>query len=343
MRLSLCIATWNRAAFLGHTLDAIVPQLTPDVELVVVDGGSSDGTADLMARYVARGPGIVYRREQENGGVDRDFDKAVAYARGEYCWLLSDDDIVVPGAVEKVLQSLADGPELLVVNSEIRNKDLSVVLKARQLEIDKDMRYDAAQAEAFFATAGSYLSFIGAVVIRRDRWLARAREPYYGSLFIHVGVIFQSPVLDSVKLMAAPVIRIRYGNAMWTARGYDIWTRMWPSLVWSFEHFSPAARRRVSIEHPARRLKTLLWFRAIGAFAPAQLGRAPGGPPGGAPFARAVAALPAGLVNSLLALYCYASAHGDARMKLYELSMARCAGRLTRWLARRSRFPETER
>ena len=94
IRLSVCIATFNRADFIGQTLDAILEQVTPEVELVVVDGASQDQTAAVMAQYLVRYPHIVYRREAENSGVDRDFDKAVAYASGEYCWLMSDDDVI---------------------------------------------------------------------------------------------------------------------------------------------------------------------------------------------------------------------------------------------------------
>src|SRR6185369_13858614 len=185
MRLSLCIATFNRAGYIGRTLDAILEQMTPELELVIVDGASQDGTAELMARYLARHPQIVYRRETENSGIDRDFDKTVAYASGEYCWLMSDDDVIVPGAVAAVLTRLAAAPQLVIVNSEIRDRKLSAVLKPRQIEMDQDREYDASRHERFFADTCSYLSFIGGVVVRRAWWLGRERAAYYGSLFIH--------------------------------------------------------------------------------------------------------------------------------------------------------------
>ena len=53
-RLSICIATLNRGAFIGETLDTIVPQLRDDVELVIVDGASKDNTGEVVGRYVAR-------------------------------------------------------------------------------------------------------------------------------------------------------------------------------------------------------------------------------------------------------------------------------------------------
>ena len=82
-KLSLCIATYNREAFIGETLQAIVAQLPNDMELVIVDGASSDNTAEVVARFAQRHPQLRYYREAVNSGVDKDFDKAVCYARGE--------------------------------------------------------------------------------------------------------------------------------------------------------------------------------------------------------------------------------------------------------------------
>jgi abequosyltransferase len=345
MRLSLCIATFNRAAFIGQTLDAILEQLTAEVELVVVDGASQDETPAVMAQYLPRHPHIVYRREAENSGVDRDFDKAVGYASGEYCWLMSDDDVIVPGAVAAVLARLAGEPQLVIVNSEVRDRELSVVLKSRQLEMGADREYAALEHELLFAATGSYLSFIGGVVVRRAWWLGRERAAYYGSLFIHAGVIFQQPAPDCVKVIAQPAVRIRYGNAQWSPRAFEIWMFKWPQLVWSFTHFSPAARRSVSPAHPAASLKTLLWYRAIGAYGRPELARLRSADNRNHVHSLAdlVVRLPVQAVNVTLALYCFLSRHSDARMKLYDLARAQPASRLARWLARRSRFPGTER
>ncbi len=344
VRLSVCIATFNRADFIGQTLDVILAQLVPAVELVVVDGASTDGTAEVMVDYVRRYPGIVYRREAQNCGVDRDFDKAVDYARGDYCWLMSDDDILVPGAVAKVLDCLRDDPQLLVVNAQVRDKSLSRVLKDRQLAVTSDCEFGPAQQEQFFACAAAYLSFIGGVVIRRVAWRSRLREPYYGSLFIHMGVIFQLPALGRVKVLAEPLVHIRYGNALWSARGFEIWTRLWPDLVWSFDHFSAATRQGVAMRNPVSRFITLVWYRGIGAYGPGQYRalRTAGQQvhPLGGLFAYA---FPAALVNAGLALICFFSRDADAPMKLYDLGRAACAPGLTRWLARRSLFPGTGR
>jgi glycosyltransferase involved in cell wall biosynthesis len=261
IRLSLCIATMNRDRFIGETLDTIVPQLGPSIELVIVDGNSSDRTPIIVESYAARCPWIVYRREPLNGGIDQDYDKAVGYARGEYCWLMTDDDLLVPDAVERVLARLESDPSLAVVNAEIRDAGLRNRLSPSFLwETVRASFHDTAD-EDFFRCCGAVLSFIGSVVIRRAAWMERERERYYGTLFVHFGVIFQDPPLPGVEVLSEPLVVIRYGNAMWTPRAFEIWMFRWPRLVWSFTRFSEAARDAVTPAAPYRSLKKLMWYR----------------------------------------------------------------------------------
>lgn len=339
MKLSVCVATFNRAAFIAQTLEAIARELSDDAELVVVDGGSTDRTASVMADFVQRHPRTVYRRESVNSGLDQDFDKAVRYASGEYCWLMSDDDLLVPGALTSVLAQLEAGPDLLVVNAEIWSRDLTFRLKERQLEVHTDRTYGPQDQHRLLADAGAYLSFIGGIVVRRAVWLAREREPYFGTLFVHVGVLFQRPPLASAAIIARPLVRIRYGNASWSSRSFEIWTRKWPGLVWSFPHLPDAAKARVTPRDPAGSFRTLLWYRALDAYGPVEWNalRAHAHHR----LAAAIAYIPARVANAALAVYLLVRRDGNAPMMLYDLMRAKPAGPVTRWVARRMGFADS--
>ncbi len=106
----------------------------------------------------------------------------------------------------------------------------------------------------------------GPVVVRRPVVVRSYRPAYYGSLFIHVGVIFQKPSIDNVRVISEPLIKIRYGNAMWTARGFEIWMFKWPQLIWSFPEYSDDAKRAVCRENPWRSAKALFHHRAMGSY-----------------------------------------------------------------------------
>ena len=80
LRLSICIATLNRASFLKETLDSILDQASDEVEVVIVDGASSDGTEEFVHGLQMRFPRIRYVRRGKAMGVGRDFDAAVQHA-----------------------------------------------------------------------------------------------------------------------------------------------------------------------------------------------------------------------------------------------------------------------
>jgi len=266
VQLSICISTFNRASFLGETLESILPQITETVEVVIVDGGSSDGTESVVRNYLDRCPRFRYHKQVENKGVDRDFNEAVSLATGTYCWLFTDDDLMKPGAVQAVLSRLLSNPGLLVVNSEIRNRDFSRILQEKALPFHEDRSYSAAEWSRFFLEVAGYCSFIGGIVIRKDIWDRRKKEPYFGTEFIHVGVIFQEPIHGDIEVLADPLIMIRYGNAQWTARGFEIWMFKWPRLIWSFRDFTRSEKEKIIREEPWRSMKELITLRAKGCY-----------------------------------------------------------------------------
>lgn len=334
-RLSICIATYNRSKFIGETLDSILPQLSSSVELLVVEGASPDDTHEVMSRYVQRYPQIRYFREQENSGIDRDYDKAVGYAGGEYCWLMTDDDLLRPGAVDRVLAELDGGRDLVIVNAEVRNADFSEVLAVRQLNIAEDRIYDESSSEEFFSKCMNYLSFIGGVVVRRGAWMKRDRAKYYGTLFVHVGVIFQDPPICSVYVISDPLIVIRYGNAMWTARGFEIWSFKWPELVWSFTSFSSSSKHQVCHPAPWKRTKTLLYYRATGAYSADEFKRFIADKTSGIRrlVSQLISCIPAKVAVLVSVLY-FSVFNRAAEMMKYDVLRSRHATTMSRWFAR---------
>ena len=116
--LSLCVPTFNRAALLDQSLQAILAQITPDihqaVEVVVIDNASPDTTPDVVAQAQARFPHVALRsvRRPQNIGCDANFCDAPNQARGEWVYLLSDDDVLLPGAVARLLGLIAERPQV---------------------------------------------------------------------------------------------------------------------------------------------------------------------------------------------------------------------------------------
>jgi len=264
--LSICIATLNRATFLRQALESIIAQATEEVEVVIVDGASTDDTEQVVRQYQLRYPRLTYLRLAAKGGVDQDYSRTIELAQGKYCWFMSDDDILKPGAIRTLLAATQQDYSLIIVNSEMRTFDMREVMDLRRLPISADRIYQPAEYRQLFVDTGFYLSFIGAVVIQRELWNARDKQRYFGTEFVHVGVIFQSPLPGAALVLAEPLLALRYGNAQWSPRYFEIWMMKWPRLVWSFPNFSEAEKQQVYPREPWRNLKTLLIFRAQGVF-----------------------------------------------------------------------------
>jgi abequosyltransferase len=323
--LSFCITTRNRAVFIGVTLENLISQTTDEVEIVVLDAASTDNTREIVEGFARRFPRLRYFRQDTNQGVDRDYDRTVELARGEYCWMMSDDDVLTPGAVAEVLGHCRNGYDLIVVNAEDRDADLRVVLGERRLPFRENRTYAPTEPDRLFRETASLLSFIPSVVIRRSLWLSRKREPYFGSLFVHVGVIFQEPLPGKALVVTRPLVAVRNANVSWAARSFEIWMFKWPELIWSFPGFPNRIKATICPREPWRGLKALLTHRAMGSYSLEEYRRwiSPrAGTWWGNAMAWAVGAAPGRMVNALALLYC-AFFYKNSRIPRFNLSNSR--------------------
>jgi glycosyltransferase involved in cell wall biosynthesis len=99
MKLSVVIATYNRAAILEKTLRSLFVQTTQEFEILVVDDGSTDETPDLLKRLESEDPRLRHVRINNSGrSIARNV--GIEEARGEYILFLDSDVVVVPTFVE---------------------------------------------------------------------------------------------------------------------------------------------------------------------------------------------------------------------------------------------------
>jgi abequosyltransferase len=311
IKLSICIATFNRATYLVETLNSISSQVTDDCEVVVMDNASTDNTAEVVTEHSRRITNLRYRRNQTNIDLDNNFDRTVGCASGEYCWLLPDDDVLRPGAVATVLQALASDFSLVLVNYRRMDVRMKKVLLPRFVDLESDRVYSPTEFDRLFVETGGLLMYIGAVVIKRALWLARERTRFYGSMFIHVGVIFQGSLPGPALLIASPLIDYRHGNvSLLSSAPFDLLMIRWPRLVWSLAPSDHAKMQVCKHQMPCKNLKTLLLFRALGWYSSIEYERwiLPHTAKKRLPTSAAlIASLPRMLLNTMYMLYLWVS------------------------------------
>jgi glycosyltransferase involved in cell wall biosynthesis len=103
-RITVVTPSFNQAAYLETTLLSVLGQCYPDLEYIVMDGGSTDGSAEIIQRYAGQ---LAYWQSQPDGGQAAALNAAFARARGDIlCWINS-DDFFLPGALHHVARQLA--------------------------------------------------------------------------------------------------------------------------------------------------------------------------------------------------------------------------------------------
>ena len=121
-RVSIVTPSFNHARFLEQTMRSVLEQDYPNIEYIVIDGGSQDGSRDLIEAYA---PQLAYWQSQPDGGQTDAINQGFARATGEILAWLNSDDYLLPGAVSRAVAALQAEPELgmvygdcLLVNAE---------------------------------------------------------------------------------------------------------------------------------------------------------------------------------------------------------------------------------
>ena len=109
--ITVVTPSFNQAKFIGETIESVIGQGYPNLEHIVVDGGSSDGTQDILRRYGAR---VRWVSERDRGQADA-VNKGVALGHGDIIGWLNSDDTYAPGALHRVARLFAAGQDVGVV------------------------------------------------------------------------------------------------------------------------------------------------------------------------------------------------------------------------------------
>ncbi len=272
--LSICIPTFNRAKFLPETLHSILNQSMGSVEIVIVDGGSTDNTKEVVQSFFLKNPCVRYilspyagdSSVPSNAGFDRDCDYAVRSSRGQYCWLMTDDDVLVPNAIETIIEKIRNDFDVIVTATQVKDISLSRILLAKRSSVSADRTFAVEEFDNFFSCAANCMTFVGCIVIRRNNWVDQDTSRYFGTGFIHIAVIFNRPPTYPMLVLSNPLVIIRYSNALWSDRAFQIMMLSWPQLIWSLSSVNDKFKALVVHREPWSSIKPLIRLRALSAY-----------------------------------------------------------------------------
>lgn len=107
MKISIITPSYNQASFIERTILSVFNQNYPDLEYIIIDGGSTDGTLSILKKYSDR---IIWKSEKDNGQSDA-INKGLRMATGDIVAYLNSDDTYEPGALQKVTDFFQTNPD----------------------------------------------------------------------------------------------------------------------------------------------------------------------------------------------------------------------------------------
>ncbi|MDQ5820505.1 MAG: glycosyltransferase, partial [Actinomycetota bacterium] len=113
--VSVVVPSYDQGRFLEEALRSVLDQDYEPLEVLVVDGGSSDASVDVIRRHADR---LAWWTSEPDRGQAHALNKGFSRAQGEILGWLSSDDVLLPGAIARVVEELERDPETLLVYGE---------------------------------------------------------------------------------------------------------------------------------------------------------------------------------------------------------------------------------
>ena len=109
IKISIVVPSFNQGNFLEETLLSIISQEYPNVEIIVMDGGSTDNSVEVIKKYEKH---ITYWRSHKDNGQSDAINSGIRNATGEYVTWLNSDDVLLPGALLNIAKTIEKYPNV---------------------------------------------------------------------------------------------------------------------------------------------------------------------------------------------------------------------------------------
>jgi len=221
-RVSVCIPTFNGAAFLAETLASAVAQTFEDFEVVVVDDCSTDGSAEIADGFARSDSRVrVIRNTQRAGSGAANAKVYVAQSRGEWIKPLNQDDLMTPTCLARMLEASARGPLVVCWHACVFEADVSEQVRGWYAEgptLAGELPGDFADADAVCAAVlrRPTENFIGPTssgFVHRDCFAKHGLFDPAFSFFPDLDYWTRVGTREGMAIVAEPVLTFRVHNA----------------------------------------------------------------------------------------------------------------------------------
>jgi abequosyltransferase len=248
--ISFAIPTYNFGRFISETIRSIFDGCAyfnaSDIEVVILDGGSTDDTEDVIKRLSKIYANLKYQKNPKRGGIDRDLDEVVHLASGRYVWLFSADDTLCSGWDLHLKKALIEDPDIVLAPAMLCTLNMKSIRENPIFSADEKKsiqvwNFDgsSAQIEEYLKASKSLealFGFLSAVIVKTSLWNSLSkREDYYGTCWAHCARLMPAfSKQTKIVYISQVVINKRGENDSFMENGFvnriaiaiDGWTRI---------------------------------------------------------------------------------------------------------------------
>lgn len=234
--------TFNRAAYIAESILSIARQMGRDDELLIVDDGSADNTAEVV-----EGLSVPLRYiRQTNSGKSVALNRAMAMTDGRYVWICDDDDLLLPGAVNDLFTLLENGPADMIFGRYTRFRkdgdrkvelgvgywpDLSTGSLARHILEDSFVMHNAALVtRAAYTRAGPF----DPAMLRSQDYEMFVRLALQAPAMFHDRLIFEQRKHDGARGPQSIVHAVDSSEQIWETFDRAIFQKLYDKVDITF-------------------------------------------------------------------------------------------------------------
>jgi len=238
-KLSICIPTYNRSLYLAECLNSIFQSMVgyeSYIEIIISDNASTDNTKQVLDAILIAYPWIQYYRHETNIGAERNFYHLLTLARGDYVWILGDDDKIEVGAIKKIMPHLQFQNSLIICNYSVWGKSFSYQ-KRKKSYLNSDYIFD--DPNRLLKCFNIQLGYISSIIVKTSLFKQLSYTEYekyvdYGHSFLYSVYVIASNKNYTVSYLSPPIICNRSGNS----NNYDWYKVMVAGTTHVFEALS---------------------------------------------------------------------------------------------------------
>lgn len=233
--LSICIPTFNRANYLIENLNVIRDQIielnTNDIEICISDNASTDKTEDCINRFICDNKelNIRYSKNKENEGPSKNYIKAMKMSNSKYGWLLSSDDVLLNGALKRILNHIKNNDDCNIlifnaiyanINLDDRKKRYWLNDKIEDIEIDFSDQYQVSYYLSNAKNTGAAFSYISSFIYNNEMMTQKEiDDAYYDTAYSFLFYVFSYLTKGKkVFYMREHLVLAREGNSTFASK-----------------------------------------------------------------------------------------------------------------------------